>query len=292
LPEILLSGPDLEVVHSEDAGDFYCEHMFFSCQSAAEDVGSVVENADGEKCVGFLHVPWDAHTSRRPDPNAPAPYGQAGRHSKTREVIGAALKGFIDTAFNAGHDPARVLLTGYGPFSSARDNPTGDFVSHVENVDAAMQKAFGDELASATGVLLAADPNDPPDVQRLRYELNPTGVGQGAPRSIEIRLQKFPVTDVAIDGVSEGSAQKAIEAFEPHAVISMGVHSGDEFRAEFNADDGAMEETPDGYRHRYGLAPRNEHGENYALARAIFKGSQPATVPVATILTGGGTGGV
>jgi pyrrolidone-carboxylate peptidase len=277
------------VVHSEDAGDFYCEHLFFSAQSAAETSTSVLVNAQGEKCVGFLHVPWDPHTSVTPDP-AGASYDQAERHAQTREVIGAALRGFIQAAFDDGQEDARVLLTGYGPFSSARDNPTGDFVMHLENVDAAMQKAFGAELSSPLGRRLPADPSDPPDVARLRYEFS--GVGQGAPRSVEIRVQKFPVTDVAIDGLSDGCVQKAVESFEPHAVISMGVHSGSEYRAEFNADDGALAATADGLAHRYGLAPRTEHGENYALARAIFNGSQPATVPVATLLTGGGTGPV
>ena len=82
----------------------------------------VLKNAAGERLVGFLHVPRDAAT----DVAAPVT-DQATRHAGTREVIGAALRGYVDEAHRAGTEPTRILLTGYGTWGGVLNNPTGDF---------------------------------------------------------------------------------------------------------------------------------------------------------------------
>jgi pyrrolidone-carboxylate peptidase len=258
------------VVHGDDPGDFYCEHMFFSAQHAAATSASVVTNADGDKLVGFLHCPWDAHTSRDP---AQGGYTQAQRHGATREVVGAALKGWFDDAAASVQGPVRMLVTGYDQFMSARNNPTGEFVNSQENLDAAMAAGFGAELRTATGVRLPADPNDPPNVTRLLYR-----VGD---RKVELRTQSFPVDDRAIDEQQSTSIQAAMATFAPHAVLSMGVAPGNDYKAEFHADDGGLVSVAGKQRHDGSVPPRNNLADNYALGRAILRGGAgPAQSPL------------
>lgn len=290
LPEVLLESASVRVVHGTDPGDFYCEHMFFRAQQHAQKPGSsVVKNEQGELLVGFLHVPWDRATSAPPpDGSEPAPYTQEERHDALSRVVGAALRGYCAAAAKraAADEPLKLLVTGYGPFSTARNNPTGEFVSRTENLDRAMAHGFGSRLLTPVGEPQATDAAD---VFQLRYRvLDKDG---GSEREVLVRLQRFPVADAAIDGVSEKSVQRAMDDFQPQAVLSLGVASGRDFRAEFHADDGGLSDSDGAARHDGSLAARVTLRDNYALARAIHLGGQAAAerpaVPLVTLLIGG-----
>ncbi len=265
LPETLLRTPSAAVHHGSDPGNFYCEHAFFVALNAANAPGSsIVVNANGERLVGFLHVPHDQYTySPRPlaDPTTVA--DQAARHRGTREVIGVAIRGYVDAARRSGAHPVRLLLTGFGAWAGVYDNPTGDFVSHRANIDAAMRHAWGRNLVAPEGRRIGGDEQS--DIWSYRVRDPSTG------RQDEVRVEarRLPVSDEAIDG-SDGSLQAAIERFRPHGVISMGVHGGPFHLAEHHADDGGLRIDERGRPgHDGGVAPTRDLPANYALPRAL-----------------------
>lgn len=268
LPAVLLQTGNARVVHGDDPGDFYCEHAFFTSQQAAElATSSVVRNAKGERLVGFLHVPRDAATDH------PTPVtDQAGRHKGTRDVVGAALRGMVeDAAGAAGKGPVRVLLTGYLQWGSVQNNPTGDFVSHQENLDAAMANGFGKALLTPVGTRVGGDADH--DVVRYRVR-DPLS---GRKREVLIEVRRLPVSDDAIDGGPQ-SLQTAIAKFGPHAVINMGVHGGADFIAEHHADDGGIDVRNGRQVHDDMQGPRTNLPDNFALPRAIQRGGQRQTL--------------
>jgi pyrrolidone-carboxylate peptidase len=228
-----------------------------------------VKNAAGERLVGFLHVPRDAAT----DVAAPVT-DQATRHAATREVIGAALRGYVDEAHRAGTEPTRVLLTGYGTWGGVLNNPTGDFVSHRENIDAAMRQAFGRHLVTGHGRRVGGDANADTWSYRVRDPAT------GRQREVQVQARRLPVADEAING-SKQSLQTSIATFRPHGVISMGVHGGSDFLAEHRADDGGLRVDANGKQvHDDEHLQTRQHADNYALPRAIERGARPAAVSV------------
>lgn len=282
LPDVLFESPHAHVVHGTDPGNYYCEHMFFESQRAAAASSSVGKNASGEHLVGFLHCPQDGFVLQDP---VSAGYALADRHAGTREVVGAALAGYFpDAKRAAGTGAVRMMVNGYDRFSGVTNNPTGEFVSHRENLDAAMARAFGTELITAAGEALPPDPNEPAGVMTFRYLVKDPAVTGG--REVLLRTQRFPVTDAAIDGQSPESIQHGIKRYEPHAVLCMGVAGRGSYKVEHHADDGGMREGPNGVSHIGGRTPSRTLDDNYALARAIFNGSRPG-VSVATLRTGG-----
>jgi pyrrolidone-carboxylate peptidase len=269
LPDVLMRTPAATVRHGHDPGDFYCEHTFFTTQEAANAAStSIVKNPHGEALVGFLHVPSDPQTYQ-----PAAVDDQAARHAGTREVVGAALRGYVDEIHRSGQRPARVLLTGFGSWESVQNNPTGDFVAHRENVDAAMRQAFGRRLLTREGVRVGGD--DSSEVWSYRVQDGATGRA----REVRIEARRLPVTDDAING-SAHSLQQAIGRFRPHAVISMGVHGGADFLAEHHADDGGLRVENGRQRHDGTAVPTRSLPPNFSLPRAIDHGSRanPAVV--------------
>ncbi|MBN2362399.1 MAG: hypothetical protein JXR83_23305 [Deltaproteobacteria bacterium] len=264
LPDVLFSSANAKVVHGTDPGDYYCEHMFFATQRAAEQPsGNVARNRRGEPMIGFLHVAGDRWTSGGTD------YTLAQRHAGTREVIGAAIRGYCDEASRQVTDgPVRVLLTGYDTFMSTTNNPTGEFVSQPENIDAAMREAFGDRLLTPQGEQITA-----PGAPAPQYRYRVRDAAAGSEREIIVCARKFPVDDTAIDGDSPGCVQKLMSDFKPHAVISMGVTGWSDDKAEFHADSGGLR-VGDSLRHDDGAAPTITLADNYSLARAIFLGQR------------------
>ena len=67
----------------------------------------------------------------------------------------------------------------------------------------------------------------------------------------------------------------------------MGVHSGANFIAEHHADDGGITTTDGKQAHSDGQAPKIQLNDNYALPRAILKGSQPKPVSLSSLVSGG-----
>ncbi len=244
------------VVHGTDPGDFYCEHAFFTSTTEALRPGSgILRNGHGEPLVGFLHVPHDVYTydaALRPD--------QAARHADRRAIVGAALRGFrLQAVGHPAGEPFRVLLTGYAQWGSVVNNPSGDFVTHAENVEAAMECAFGGALGGGAIVETQAG--------RLRLEFAVRGeAGEATP--FVVVAARLPVTDAAIDG-SPGSLQALIADVKPHAVLSLGVAGDPPYRAEFHADDGCLVVEDDRMRHDDEHASTRSHPDNFALARAL-----------------------
>jgi hypothetical protein len=278
LPDVLLERAGARVVHGDDPGDYYCEHMFWSAQRAASSCASIASNAEGEPLVGFLHVPDDKWTSRLIGGHD---YSLQERHEGSWHVVGAALRGFFDDAAPAVAGPVRMLLTGFGPFMTARNNPTGELVTEKENLDELMRAGFGRQLTTAEGEQRPSEPDDPPDTMRVAYTVT-TPAGE---REVVLRAQRFAVDDTAIDPAGDASVQAAMLAFEPHAVLSMGVWGGKTFKAEHHADDGGLN---DAGRHAWTARADRDLPDNFALARAIERGGRAAvSVPASTLLTGG-----
>lgn len=263
LPEVLFQSPEATVEHGTDPGDFYCEHIFFTAQrEAARAASSVVKNAAGEKLVGFLHVPPDDWTG-----GGGAKYAQADRHRATREVVGAALRGYFqDAAAAVRTDPVKVLLTGYGPFESVVDNPTGDFVSHTANIDAALKAAFGADLKTPVGKPVAL----PHGARALAYKVVDPATGRV--RTLEVGLDRFAVADATLDPKSARSIERAVADFKPQAILSMGVAGPGAYLAEHHADDGGMRAAGGGFKHVDGAPEEHAFADNYSLARAILRG--------------------
>jgi hypothetical protein len=266
LPDVLFQSAQATVEHGTDPGDYYCEHVFFNAQATAAKTPSVAKNAEGEKLVGFLHCPPDAWTETKG-----GKYAQADRHAGTREVVGAALKGYFeDAAPSVKTDPVKILLTGFGPFMSIEDNPTGDFVTHPENIDAALAQSFGKDLLTPKGkpVKLADG------AQGLVYQVRDAVTGKT--RTLEVATDKLAVADATLDPRNPRSIERAIADVKPNAVLSMGVAGPGSYLAEHHADDGGMRPTADGgWKHVDGAPQTRSQPDNYSLARAILRG-QPA----------------
>lgn len=270
LPSTLLATPTARVIHGDDPGDFYCEHMFFGAQMAASAPESSIQtNAQGEKLVGFLHVPSDAWTQQA----SSAGYTQEQRHVGTRQVIGAALRGYADQIAAQQTDGSiRMMLTGYDQFMSVRNNPTGDFVSHRENLDASMRAAFGDRLLTPQGSPVSIEPPPSTDTHFYRYTIRGE---DGTPREIELTASRFPVDDTTINPQSSTSIQRSISRYAPHAVISMGVAGSGSYKAEHRADSGGLLRTSDSAQHSESATDTLRLRDNFSLARAIHAGQQP-----------------
>jgi pyrrolidone-carboxylate peptidase len=266
LPDVLHVAPGgMKVVHGSDPGDFYCEHAFFITQSEARSpTSSVVKNAAGETLTGFLHVPPDVHTYRDPEPGIDVDT----RHKNMRSVIGAALRGYYEQALPSVTGDVKILLTGYTTFHSVKNNPTGDFVSHVKNIDAALESAFGAQLLTKQGQVR---PGASGDAVRLAYTI--VDPQTGSRRELIIEARKLPVADEALAENDARSIPHAMRTFSPHAVLAMGVAGGPDFMAEFHADDGGLD-LAGGARHAGYRQPTVSHPPNYSLARAIHVGSE------------------
>jgi hypothetical protein len=307
---VLLEGPRATVIHGTDPGDFYCEHMFYLAQREAARAGtSLARNSEGEPLVGFLHFPDDPYSG------GGRTYTQEQRHAGAREVVGAALRGYFEEAAAADRKgPVKVLLTGYDTFMSIRDNPTGDFVRHPENLDAALAAAFGADLLSPRGEVVQGRAA-PGGGARTRADgggaaatggapsggsapagtaAGGGGVGDdggvtlrfrvrdpitGRPRALEVRLERFAVSDDTLDPAKPGSFQRAARAFAPHAILSMGIAGGTAFKAEHHADDGGLRSSGRAFVHDDARRAESAHPDNYSLARAIARGSRPAPAP-------------
>src|SRR5262245_20393072 len=127
------------VVAGRDPGDFYCEHAFFSSNEFAHQPNSsVARDGHGDPLVTFIHHPGNLDDPKSLD-------RQAGAH----DVVGATLRGYVDAARGQvpGNEPTRVLVTGYGEFRGVKNNPTENFVRNPQNLDAAMDRGFGSQLA-------------------------------------------------------------------------------------------------------------------------------------------------
>ena len=288
LPDTLFTLSDgAAVTHGSDPGDFYCEHAFYTTTTVARAGGtSILTDKQGEVLTAFLHNPSDDFTY-----DASKTPVQAERHKDRREIIGAAIRGYYETAKpQIGDGPFRMLITGYGEWGGVVNNPTGDFVAHRENIDAAVQKAFGDSLVDPFGKVLI----DKDGVIELRYRIRDEASGNQ--RIVRITAAQLAVADEAIDGGPK-SLQHLIDKQRPHAVLSMGVAGGSStFLAEFHADNGGLGVKNGKPAHDDSKQPDTNTPDNYSLARALeaaerARNPHDGLRPVTSIAGGAGGGG-
>ena len=228
-PELLLpTGPEVRL--SEDAGGYYCAHVFFlanqlACQAAARP--GLVENGHGEPLVGFLHVPRD------PACTFAAPVvPQVVRHAKTRVVVAAALRGYVEDALAADvSGPVRLLVTGFGPFRDVLSNPTGDFVSREENLRTCLALAFGPSLV-LDGAAVKVLEGERAKLSRLKARAQVAG--REVP--LEVGFACLPVDDDALDPGRTDSLPGLLDRFRPHALLCLGVCRDSAFRVEVRPD--------------------------------------------------------
>ncbi|MBI5510298.1 MAG: hypothetical protein HY903_16190 [Deltaproteobacteria bacterium] len=266
LPVRLYESPVAVVEHGGDPGNTYCEHVFFLAQEAAHAADSaVVTNRQGEKLVGFLHVPRDVYTG------STRPFVPRERYAGIVEVVGAGLSGYVrEVEARVPSGPVRVLLSGFGPFADTPpvvSNATGDFVSHPENVDRAMRRAFGANLQSPKGREVKLANGLAPPARLLEYDV----VLASGLRSVQILCLPLATDDTALDPASPTSLTGALARFRAHAVLSMGSRAvfGNTFIVEHHADADHLDLT---------LPPESDAevedgvslADNYSLARAIL----------------------
>lgn len=265
LPDVLLATPSARVGHGDDPGNFYCKHTFYTLLKTASQADSPVQaNEHGEKLVGFLHVPADAYCrGKQQSPSA------SERHRDTRRVVAAALHGWLSTLLAEPSDlPIRILLTGFGAFRRIADNPTGDFVSEVANLDAAMTLAFGERLIADDTV----SPDLGPTAGAVRrYAL--AWPDHTDPIPVWLLAACLPVADEALQPDGDTSILSLMATFKPQAILAMGVASNareGDYRVEHHADDANWREG----RHVVQTAPTHSLPANFALARAILHGGR------------------
>jgi pyrrolidone-carboxylate peptidase len=277
--QLMKTSNGVGVKHGDDAGDFYCEHTtWLLLENGKSPTTSLVrdQGGRGDPMCGFLHLPSDPATFE--PPTQPPAYDLAQRHANTRQVVGAALRGFYDQVApqvpKGPHDaPIKLQLTGFGPFESVQNNPTGEFVSNRSNIDAALDYAFGPNLVrGADGQPAVTETAFGPD---KLYEYRVRDPNTHQERRVQILAAKMDVADTEIDN-GPLSLQHKLATFKPQAALSMGVYPGEtEFRAENRADTGGMKRAPGGgWKEVSGAPAKNDTGHNYALARAIFTGNQ------------------
>lgn len=270
VPSVLLTRP--RVIHGDDPGGYYCEHVFYTAQQTAAH-SAVRCNGWGEALIGFLHVPgrrdgWLGADS----PRHGQPVDPARRHAGTRRVVGRALAGFCTTLMADPPDldsPLRILLTGFGPFAAVVDNPTGDFVSDDTNLDAAMGVAFGRRLLTPAGSRQALDASGhaasgAPVIRQYR-----TRRSDGTMQTVWLGTVCLATDDTAVAADHPSSLVTAMTGpFQPHAVLSLGVaRSAKTFWVEHKAGDRNLTVG------RHVEAVANHHlPSNFALARAIVAG--------------------
>ncbi|HVE87264.1 MAG TPA: hypothetical protein VND93_30620 [Myxococcales bacterium] len=218
---------------SREAGDYYCEHaLFISNEEAHQPNSSIVKDGNGDPAVTFLHYPGKLDQP-----------GSADRQAGAQQVVGSALRGYVDAARGQvpANDSIKVLLTGYGAFGGAADNPTQNFVTHPGNLDAAMDKGFGSQLVRNTdGTPKREDLAQQNGQPVYRYQIQDK---DGNVRNVDVMSALLKVDDSAIDG-GGASLQKLEQEFRPNAVINQGVRPGGRsFDFETRADDGGMRRT-------------------------------------------------
>jgi len=243
------------VQSQREAADYYCEHAAWVLSSEGSKAGSsIARDSAGQPLVGFIHTPGALDVP-----------GAANRHTQTAEVVGAALRGTIDTARSTA-SPVKVLLTGFGPFQNVTDNPTGDFVSSAKNVDAAMRAAYGDALLG---------PGTPAG-SVLVYAVRDAETGKTF--EVQVLAKQLEVSDAAIDGGPQ-SLQALLSGFKPQVAISLGVDPRSRsYDVVVRSDRGGLEESGGKLRHSEDKRVRcaeSKDGElfNDALGRAIQRGS-------------------
>ena len=251
-----------KVLSQREAGDYYCEHTSWVLNKEALKLkSSVAKDGRRRPLAGFLHIPGGAKDVK----------GKS-RHVETTQVMGAAFRGYVDVVRKrtAKASPVKVMITGFGAFEGVEDNPTGDFVSHRENIDNTMKAAFGTAFVGRAREINA------PVGKVLAYPVKDTR--NGKPFAVQVLAKKLDVDDTAIDGGPK-SVQTLLAKFKPQAAISLGVDPEPKvpsFKAVTRSDFGGLKCVDGKLQHDDSQMQPGESKKrmivNAALGRAIGPG--------------------
>ncbi len=226
-----------------DAGDYYCEHVFFvSEQFAREPNSSVLTDGAGHPMVGFIHVPTK------------------GNVVGTQRVVAAALRGYSEVLFKKvpTSEPVRVAVTGFGVWGEG-PNASG-LISNEANLAGAVSLAFGDLVGKPK-------PVEANGVRGWAFSVSTPGEGE---RELQVFARELPVGDGALAG--DKSVVDLLGRVRPHATVSLGMlPSGEHYKVETRADDGGLRHD-NKVRHDGWLDPRVSYPRNEALWQAIVRG--------------------
>lgn len=216
-----------------DPGLFYCGGLTQALADRAK--------ARPGLATGFIHLPPDQATeaTRLAKPNAALPT-RAQNLAMTAQVLGQTLRGLADQRPGKG---LTVLVTGFGPFQDAEDNPTGAFVRGRANLDATMRAAFGFTPTKD-------DPKPLPGGAGWRYVVDGrridllTGVLKVAKAEADAKAGRYDQTMDQLRGQLDALEKAATRAAgkAPDAVIALGV-DGSQLENETAADTRYMIET-------------------------------------------------
>jgi hypothetical protein len=188
----------------------------------------------------------------------------ADRHSKTRAVSAAAIKGYLSELVEhfPNQNEFRLLVSGFGRFfvpdnaggmPEVINNPSQDFVTHEENFDGAMQIAFGSNQVKQATL----------NSEVFRYRVR---IGQR-----EVELQILGVLLQVDDSALNEGLPGAIRSFQPNAILSTGTRL--RFSAELRASNGGLGITSDGKLFHDANIPASYVVNNPSLWNAILQGS-------------------
>jgi phosphopantothenoylcysteine decarboxylase/phosphopantothenate--cysteine ligase len=242
--DVLVDTP--RVVISRDCGGYWCEHAYF--------VGSEAARARGGR-MGFLHVPADDETFGVVEDVRPPVF----RQTKNRAVVAAFLRGLLDA------DPSttNLLLTGFGPFKTVVRNPSGEFVSALENLRVLFRDVDADahvhEVAGAFPLAVGAHAD-------LEVTLPSTK------RTLAVRVAHLPVDERAVNAGSGTALADLI--VDKTAVLALGVASmeRDVWRVEVHATDANLRERDGAWARENGAVATRSHDDGAFVGTWIQKG--------------------
>lgn len=244
----------VEIRESEDAGHFYCGHALYCAHYAliSAAVRPVVDE-DNEPLWGFLHVP----------PGVVSGALQAGHGAAAvtpiAVTVAAALAGYgqvLDERTAVG-DELYVALSGFGPFRDVEENPTGRFVTSVEQLHTTLELAFSPAEVKTRveerGLFLQAS------------------LKSG--RVLHVVTRRYEVDDRFLELASPGSLFSLLEA-PTQAWLGLGVCRDPWFRVETHPHDGGLALDARGGRHEEGRPVGRRLPPCRALMKALGRGRE------------------
>ncbi len=236
---------------SNDAGGFYCEHLWLTLLRWAETPACTVgRNDHGEPLCGFLHVPADDATCQGPAIG----YTRGQSRSDLQALLTQVLAQWLPHCRRA---HVRVLVTGYDNWGEIIDNPTAAFARDPLLAQGALVRALGRPLrVTAENAFYSGF-----------YQRQYASLGRHALSCVTLRGQVFAVDDRTL-GQGPASLARALHKFHPHIVLSLGVAcSRPHYCCELHATDRGLDAT--GTQHIAQAAGTGLIRTNAALARAL-----------------------
>ena len=269
-------------VSRESMGEDFSEHMFYITQSHAKKnmlpqkqfkEPYVLKDIEGKPCVGFLNIPIESR-GRQEYENISNASQNTYRHAATREVVGKIMKGYIEPIVsivdNRKEHEVRLLLAGSGNIRDLKNNPALDFIQHLENIDAAMKNAFGENILTQKGKIKNSGKN----FREISYDVWNPKIGNT--KTLTIRVQGFIDGDNSIDPYKKESVQVAMDNFKPHAVMNLASSfTNPYYKIETKAGDGKLSKVPS-MHHDPNKAKASEIlGDNLSCVKALENSLKP-----------------